>query len=181
MLRSRFLWKLYAGYAVLILSTVALIGGLVAKRVQEETVTDADQRLEAVAILVRDIVRDHDERGELGRLSERLTTLEQRLGVGLSVVRLDGAVLAESTIEAMGPGFTERLEVRQAVDRGVGTSTRWSTQASRTLRYLALRIEHDGEPFATVRASLPLTALQERLDSVRRVVLLGAAGATAVA
>lgn len=57
MLRSRFLWKLYAGYAVLILSTVALIGGLVAKRVQEETVTDADQRLEAVAILVRDIVQ----------------------------------------------------------------------------------------------------------------------------
>ncbi|MEM1181429.1 MAG: ATP-binding protein [Acidobacteriota bacterium] len=181
MLRSRFLWKLYAGYAVLILSTAALIGGLVAKRVQEETLADADQRLLAVAILVRDIVRDHDERGELPQLGDRLATLEERIAVGLSVVDFDGEVLAGSEGDPPGQSYAQRPEVQLAVEEGLGAATRWSATSSGTMRYLALRLEHGGEPFATVRTSLPLTALQDRLDSVRRVVLLGAAGASAVA
>ena len=181
MLRSRFLWKLYAGYAVLILSTSALIGGLVAQQVQEETMTDTDLRLIAVAVLVRDIVHEHDKHGELSSLEPRLIQLDERIATRLSIVSADGQLLADSRRGTTSESLADRPEIRLAYEEGVGTSTRWSNVADRTMRYLALPVERGGAPFAVVRASLPLTALQERLVSVRRVVLFGASVATAVA
>ena len=53
MLRSRILWKLFSGYVVLILLSTILVGALVSRQVEEETLVDIEQSLDVRATLLR--------------------------------------------------------------------------------------------------------------------------------
>jgi hypothetical protein len=47
MRRSRFLWKLYAGYVFLILLATGIVGTLLAVRIESDTLADIDRGLRA--------------------------------------------------------------------------------------------------------------------------------------
>ena len=53
MLRSRILWKLFSGYVVLILLYTILVGVLVSRQVEEETLLEIEQSLDVRATLLR--------------------------------------------------------------------------------------------------------------------------------
>ncbi len=53
MLRSRILWELFTGYVVLILVSTAIVGVLVSKQVEEETLLEIQRSLEVRATLLR--------------------------------------------------------------------------------------------------------------------------------
>ena len=200
MLRSRFLWKLYAGYALVILLSSGFVGGLVAKRVESKTLDETDTRLGAVAAVARDLVweqfkADGDwqlEDTELFKEGSSILTLQERLHrvgaeiqIRLTVVRRDGVVLADSEKD---PGRMEnhadRPEIIEAYESGSGRSTRFSKTLGRVLRYYAVPLTlnaADADQVAVVRASLPLTALEDHLEDLRRAVFLGALASTMAA
>ncbi|MEM6794963.1 MAG: ATP-binding protein [Acidobacteriota bacterium] len=179
MLRSRFLWKLYAGYVLLILGTAALIGALVAKQIEKETLADTDDRLLAVAVLMREIALSAEDH-ELDQLQDQLVELDRQLETRLTVVRRDGVVLGDSRRSPSEmDNHRNRPEILEAYEKGQGAASRRSTTLGQRLRYLAIPIEREGTAIAVMRSSLPLAVLDERLASVRRTVLLGAGLATA--
>ena len=193
MLRSRFLWKLYAGYAFLILLATGLVGGLVAVRVESETLAEIDRRLQGEAMLLRAIavtaIAEPVDPGAASpapdttsQLQERIHRLGQEAGTRFTVIDADGTVLADSeeTPTRMDNHGT-RPEVLAARDQGIGLSSRFSATLRQQMRYLALPCQIDGELVGYARVSLPLTALGERLAQLRSVVLLAAGIASVVA
>ena len=180
MLRSRFLWKLYAGYALVILLSSAFVGGLVAKRVEVETLDETDDRLRTVALVVRDLVL---LRGlEAADVQTQIHRLGEDIDIRVTVVRLDGVVVADSEKDpAHMENHAGRPEIQAAYRDGEGRSTRFSKTLGRVLRYLATPLHVDGEQIGVIRTALPLTALESRLVDVRRAVFLGAVLATVAA
>jgi two-component system, OmpR family, phosphate regulon sensor histidine kinase PhoR len=187
MRRSRFLWKLYAGYVFLILLATGIVGTLLAVRIENDTLTDIDRGLRAEAMLLRDIAatelaasRDAGQREP--RLQRRVEALGQEIGTRLTIIRADGWVIAESdeNPERMD-NHGRRPEVLAAREHGIGTSSRYSDTVHRQMRYLALPVTVDGELLGYARASVPLTAISNRLDQVRNAVLVAAVAAIAVA
>ncbi len=191
MLRSRFLWKLYAVYAVVILLSSLFVGGMVKKRVESETLDEVDRRLSSIALTLREGARQQiiDTAADPGMGAQPATHLQNdisRIGellkVRLTVVRVDGLVLADSkeSPERM-ENHAKRPEIMQALAEGSGSATRFSKTLGRALRYLAVPLAVDGKPLAVVRSSLPLTDLEDRLGRLQRAVFLGALLATLAA
>jgi two-component system phosphate regulon sensor histidine kinase PhoR len=187
MRRSRFLWKLYAGYVFLILLATGIVGTLLAVRVERDTLADIDRRLRAEAMLLRDIAatelsapRDAGQRES--RLQRRVEDLGEEIGTRLTIIRADGVVIAESDINpARMDNHGSRPEVLEALERGVGTSSRYSDSVHRQMRYFALTVTIDGELLGFARASVPLDVISSRLGQLRNAVVVAAAVAIVVA
>ena len=58
MIRSRILWKLFAGYVVLISLSTAIVGILISKQVEKETLNEIEQSLNVRATMLRSIALD---------------------------------------------------------------------------------------------------------------------------
>ena len=55
MLRSRFLWKLYAGYVAVITVMTAIVGIMVERRIEEDSLQEMKEALRANAVLLREL------------------------------------------------------------------------------------------------------------------------------
>src|SRR5204862_8170555 len=98
------------------------------------------------------------------------------IGARITVIRKDGVVLADSEHDpATMQNHRDRPEVQQALHGQLGVSSRRSHTIGIRFRYVALPAQNG----RIVRVALPLTDVQQRLDSVR-VVLVAGFGAAAV-
>ena len=183
MFRSRFLWKLYAGYALLILLTAGIVGGLVGLQIARRTSTETDRRLESEAILLRHVALDRLGTERETELQTRVRTLGQAIGTRFTVIRADGVVVADSDKQPeLMDNHGERPEVLQADAGGIGTASRYSATLDQHMRYLALSLQReDGVRIGWVRTSLPLTSIDKQLSQLKGAVFLGAAAAALAA
>lgn len=194
--RSRFLWKLYIGYCLLILLTAGSVGLLVALRIDRESLATTDQRLLSEALLLRDIATealvcagddDCDAPSTVipshPPLQERITLLGQGTGTRMTIIAVDGTVLADSHKDPLGMGsHSQRPEVLIARDEGRGAAIRYSSTLKQRMRYLALSVDTgDNNVTGYVRTALPLVTLGDRLTNLRASVLFAMAIATVFA
>lgn len=181
MFRSRLLWKLYIGYALLILLTTGIVGGLVALQIAQRAQAETDRRLEAEAILLRDIAANSVGTEAQEDLQGRVRSLGLRIGTRFTILASDGLVLADSEkYPRLADRHLERPELQLARDGVIGTATRYSQASGQRMRYLAMPFEGpNGRGW--VRTSLPQTSIASRLTELRRAVLAGAAVAALIA
>ncbi len=181
MFRSRLLWKFYLGYVLLILLTTGIVGGLVALQIARRTVADTDRRLEAEAVLLRDIATHAVGSAGEGDLQRRIQEMGQRVGTRFTIINVDGRVLADSDKNpSLTTNHRDRPEVLQTKTAPVGTATRFSATVGQRLRYLAMPFDAGSER-GWVRTSLPLDSITSRLAELRRAVLAGAVVAAVIA
>jgi len=181
-LRSRFLWKLYAGYALLILLAVTTVGFLLGRRITADTRAETEHSLLMQAHLLRDIARPYLRGADDSHLQGRVEALRTFMDTRLTVVRSDGTVLADSDEDPVTmDNHGSRPEILAARVEGSGTATRFSRTIAATMMYVALTVEDDGELMGFVRVSLPLTVIRTKLTALRVAVTLGAMSAAAAA
>jgi len=180
MLRSRLLWKLYAGYVVLIVLTALVIGFLVSRRMEQDSLHDTETTLRTQAALLGDLIASALENAPEPALQEHVCRLGAEIKVRLTVIGPEGTVLADSEEDpSRMDNHAGRPEIVTARERGLGASTRSSHTLGLDMMYVALPIQKSGRLLGFARAALPLTAVDERLKQIRATVLLGAAIAIA--
>jgi two-component system phosphate regulon sensor histidine kinase PhoR len=180
--KTRFLWKLYAGYSLLVLLAVVTVGVLVGRRITTDTLREVERSLLVQAHLLQNIAAsalagygDTDLQAEVRELGDRIDSR-------LTVIRADGIVLADSEEEPSSmDNHGSRPEVVAARMDGVGVSTRFSRTVAANLMYVALPVTRGDEVLGYVRASLPLTIIRTSLNGLRGAVALGAIVAAAIA
>lgn len=178
----RFLWRLYAGYVLLILVTTAAVGLLVDRWIEEATLQETERTLQRHAVLLREIANPALAGGAVADLEARLRALGAETGVRLTVIRDDGAVLADSDEDpARMDNHSGRPEIAEARLRGAGTAIRHSDTLGRSLMYAACAVTLEGRCVGFARAALPLDLLEDRQREVRRHVVWGAASAAGAA
>jgi two-component system phosphate regulon sensor histidine kinase PhoR len=181
MLRPRFLWKLYAGYVVLILLTTAVVGIFVARRIVQESRQETHNTLQAQAVLLRDIATPVLASGIANQLQERLRLLGTAIGTRLTVMHADGTVLADSAEEsARIDNHAARPEIIAARATGTGTATRTSYTLGEAMTYLALPIFQQGKLLGYVRTSLPIRAIEAHQAHLHTIVFVGAGAAALI-
>ena len=187
MLRSRFLWKLYASYAGLILLTTAVVGGLIARQIEQDSLREIQRSLHARAVLLKSLVIDVFESTEEAHvvesgLHERLRELSQELNTRFTVIRLNGIVVADSEEHsAEMDNHGSRPEVLAAASGEYGAATRFSRTVGVRMMYLALPVRSNGQLVGYVRTSLPLSVIDERISQLRAIITVGAGSAALAA
>jgi two-component system phosphate regulon sensor histidine kinase PhoR len=107
----------------------------------------------------------------------------RRIGARVTFIAADGRVLGDSEVDAasipMVENHSEREEVIKARQSGEGLASRRSHTTSIETLYAAAAVRDS--PVAYARVALPLTAIEERIASVRRMALIGLAAGLAAA
>jgi two-component system phosphate regulon sensor histidine kinase PhoR len=181
MFRSRFLWKLYVGYVVLIVLTAAVAGVVVVRRLVQDSLRETRRTLHTRAILLRGSAASALASAEYVHLQEHLRLIGDASGTRFTVIKDDGTVVADSEEDpARLDNHADRPEVVAARSHGFGTATRVSYALGTRMMYVALPIQGQGQLLGYVRTALPLTVIDARLAHLRSIVYSGASTAAAV-
>ncbi|MFN0152557.1 MAG: ATP-binding protein [bacterium] len=181
MIRSRFFWKLYAGYIAIILLTTAFVVGLSAWRLRQNWLHETEVALQSQATILREIARPTLVPRDSGAadpalLQESVRALGAEIAARFTVVRADGVVIADSQQEpAQMNSQLDRPEILAAHSHGVGVSTRRSESVDAMMLHVALRVEDDARIAGYARAALPLVSFDSQLRELTRPVIFGAA------
>jgi len=175
MLSSRLLWRLYAGYVVIILAAMTTLGLLLTRSVERDFDAQIRRSLQAEAMLLHDVAIDHVGAPGDSTFQRRVWVLGERTESRLTVVRADGVVVADSQEDpATMDNHRMRPEILEALARGVGSARRFSHTVGHDMMYVAVPIQDGGDVVGFARAAVPLTYVDERLAGVRHVVLMSA-------
>ncbi len=192
-LRSRLLWKLFAGMAAIVLVTATVIGFLAARQAETEALGEVERRLTGQARLVRAIVaeellagfdldaRVRDLAGGSSREADR-SGLESGDRFRLTIMDGSGRVIADSDLDPQrAENHADRPEVLAARSLGLGSAVRRSASLERDMMYVAVPVlTPAGEVGGFVRVATSLQAVDHRLRALRRAVFGAAALATII-
>jgi two-component system phosphate regulon sensor histidine kinase PhoR len=174
MLRSRILWKLFSGYVVLILLSTIIVGVLVSRQVEEETLVEIEQSLDVRATLLHAVALESFSSNT--KVQKRIRALGLNTNTRFTIIKPDGTVFADSEEDpAMMDNHANRPEILAARSHGRGITTRFSDTVDMKMMYYALPVEKEGLFLGYVRTSLPLSVIDDRLSHVRTSVLFSMA------
>jgi two-component system phosphate regulon sensor histidine kinase PhoR len=182
MIRSRFLWKLYAGYVSLIFLTTFVTGVTISRWIERSTTRQIQQHLQGQAMMLRDLASPYADGPIDSTFELRVRALGVETAARLTVIRLDGSVIADSEEDpAAMDNHARRPEVMEALYKRVGVSVRYSRTLGENFMYVALPLEKNSETIGFVRVAVPLTAVRSQVSHARNVVVFGALGAAVLA
>lgn len=173
-LRSRLLWELYTGYAVVILLTAGVIGRFVVRDFERGFIERTQESLHSDAILLRDIALPYLGAPADAAFQNRIHALGSRADTRYTVIAADGMVLADSRENpAAMDNQRDRPEIISAATNGLGVATRFSRSPGSTSMYVAIPVIKEGREAGFVRTSVTLEILEARRATTRRSIALG--------
>ncbi|MGE5552524.1 MAG: two-component system histidine kinase PnpS [Betaproteobacteria bacterium] len=163
-------------YLVLILLTLGLVGVANLFTARSYLVGQGEADLEARLGVAAEALSGPLAAGERGSaLERRVSRLGHLARARLTVISLDGTVLADSEAPAATlANHSDRPEVQQALATGAGRAARQSTSLDIPMLYVARLIKSGGTPVAVVRLAASLRHDQSLLRRLAANVLLAA-------
>jgi two-component system phosphate regulon sensor histidine kinase PhoR len=172
-LRSRFLWRLFGGYALVLVVTGLLVGWQVQRRLEARLLASLRGTLESQCLLLRSYAERVLPAGEAG-LAAELARLRAGTGLRMTLVGADGRVLGDSHEEAgIMENHADRPEIAQAREQSLGVAHRRSRTTGVETLYVAHRVGPAEQPLGFVRVARPTAYMEEELGEVERSVALG--------
>ncbi len=95
--------------------------------------------------------------------------------IRVTVILPDGRVVGDSEeLPANMGSHLDRVEIRDAFQRRVGVSVRHSDTLDKDMMYVALPLVRDQALVGVLRTSIPVTAIDERIGTIRLRIAFGA-------
>lgn len=185
MFRSQLLWRLYTGYAAIILISALVVGILLSRQLAENTLEEIQESLSVRSTLLTEIAKDSLLASTGGNYSDSLQSTLTELGSStasrLTVIATDGVVIADSQEQPQSmDNHLQRPEIIDAIDSGAGIASRYSQTLQQMMMYRAVGVRENQQLIGLVRVSVPLTTVDSRLAQLRLIILLSA-GIVAIA
>ena len=190
---SGLVWKLYGGYALVIVVTLVIAGVPAAGRIRRDALNEVGLALERQARVLEDVVgaemeaaarraEGHDP-ARARALQERVLRLGRASESRITLILPDGVVLADSAgdperIENHG----DRPEVLEAArTRQHATTDRRSGTTGVRMMYVAVPLVRGGELLGFVRTSRSLVNIEGRLRGIQGAFVVAGTLAAVVA
>jgi two-component system phosphate regulon sensor histidine kinase PhoR len=172
---SRFFWRLYASYALLVLATTTLVGVLVDRQVGQALLAELESSLRDRTLLVEPFAARSFTAGIATVDREEITRLGERTATRVTLIRPDGVVIADTDQDpAAMDNHADRPEVIAAAQSPFGTLRRYSHTIQQGMLYVARAVRAEDRLIGTVRAAVPLTSIEAQVRAVRRTIAAGA-------
>ena len=176
---SRLFWKLFGSYGFLSVVTTILFVTVVSQWQQEQILNQIKTRLHDAAVLVESDILDELVLERAESLQTQLLHLRQKLDTRITLVNLDGIVIADSDRVSVSDvrqmeNHRDRPELRAARLQGQGTAQRRSPTLGKPMLYFALRVDKDQKPAGLVRTALPMTRVNQQVSSITQVLWVAA-------
>jgi two-component system phosphate regulon sensor histidine kinase PhoR len=142
---------------------------------EKQVIQQIERRLHNAALLVRSDVENDLPRGRTAQLQSRVRALGKLIGMRITLVAIDGQVLADSEEASLAElarmdNHKGRPELQEAAKVGVGRSERTSPTLGEPMLYVAVRAEEAGQVLGFVRTALSMASVRRQVAGVQRLV-----------
>jgi two-component system, OmpR family, phosphate regulon sensor histidine kinase PhoR len=183
MRKRRLWWQLFVAFLsvpLVVLLTIGLYGsGGISRLYEDQLKADLESRARLAAEPIAELLTA----GQVGRIDALCKTLGQASHTRITAVLPSGKVVGDSDANPEDmDNHKDRPEIRAALADRVGWQTHFSSTMQERRIYIAVPVSRGGRLIAAVRASIPLTALDNTLSQFRNHLLTaGVIGALACA
>lgn len=168
-------------FAVLIIAAMAILALYLSHYFRAAYMETLEDRLLADLSVLADLLPEKSV-ADMADLDAVARHYSQLLGARVTLIAADGVVLGESDHDrATMDNHLFRPEVQLALDRGAGSSVRYSVTARTEVMYVALAVEQPTLPVRIVRLALPLQQVQMELQRLNTAILTTALITTVLA
>ena len=169
-------WRIAIPYIILILAGLLALGLYISNFIQRIYLQDLEDRLiDETRLISEQLVNEQDLWLDLIMLDARVSNWAKILDARVTVIAADGSVIGESELDrALMDNHLNRPEIQQALARGSGISTRFSSTVGYRMIYVASVIQNADATLGFVRLSVPLTPVDNHIMKLRWT-LIGAA------
>jgi len=165
-------WKLFLGYLLVLVVALGALGLYLSHELSQHQLASLESSLQSQAGLIQDLAAEAfvTPQGR-ARLSDEARRLGRAAGLRVTFIAVDGTVLGDSEhdIHTM-ENHRSRPEVRDALRRGTGRGTRYSTTLETHMLYVAVAAKRGAETVGVVRVAVPLYQVAAALRRVRWMV-----------
>lgn len=169
------IWHLVVPQLAIILAALLATGWVAVRAFDDFAARQVRQELTSRAMLLRRQVTELLSGNDMQRLQTLCRQAGRESSTRVTVIRRDGAVLADSNEDPAGMvNHADRQEIIKALAEGRGESERYSTTLGERLVYVAIPLPGNGDsPVATLRMSVSVTSLQLVQRAMKRQIALG--------
>jgi len=178
---SRIRWRIALPYVLLITVVMAGLAWYLSGVVRQTYLDDLQTKLASQAQMIADDLREPLALG-VGKpfYTEPVAHYSRVIGARVTVIALDGAVLADSEEDpATMDSHLYRPEVQQAFRSNQGSSIRYSRSVEYDMMYVAVTVLDGDRIVGVIRVALPLKQIETDVRRLRNTVL-SATGLTAL-
>ncbi len=175
MLFSKFFWKMYVAFAVLVVVTTMSTGLVIHARLKHEQLGDIENTLKSEAVMLDILAESALVSGMTPTVTRQVAEIAGASGTLVSLLRADGHVVVDSQqLLDSNQDESDRPEIVAAEQGVFGTARRYDRALQDEVLYVARAIYHDGRRVGFARVALPLHAIAARLVLLRKIIAAGA-------
>lgn len=164
MSRRRLLWQLYPAQLLVTLAALLAFTWYGVSSLHSFQLNQTAAELEARLSLVKSCVTGYLQNNDLVALQNFCREAGKASHTRLTVVGLDGAVLADSDEDPLRmENHSDRPEIVAAQGRKMTPVLRFSQTLQKNLMYVALALNDQGKRLGTLRAAIPVAAIEDAL------------------
>ena len=169
-------WRISLAYTVLIIVTMGAVSFYLVGFVRDAFLMDLRGRLQREASLVAEsasgIVGTAPDGRRLQLMADDLADI---IDARVTIVGIDGAVLADSSVQSgRSQNLRRREEIRQALAVGVGGALRRDQTSGEEIIYSAVAIRRGGEIVAVARVGVSTADLQSNVNRLVTTISISA-------
>jgi two-component system phosphate regulon sensor histidine kinase PhoR len=181
-MRVKIIWRFFAVFVLLTIVTAVILSSFIVIQLRSSTETKISQRLRSNIILAGEVFGKAMIGGDNAYIQRETKELSKNLNLRITVINKQGKVLADSERAASSmENHGDRPEFIEAVEKGLGESTRFSHTLGYSMKYVAVRVSDGGEVFGVVRIAVPLTEVQLEQRQLYKAAITGAVAAICIA
>jgi signal transduction histidine kinase len=181
-MRVKIIWKFFAAFVLLTIVTAIILSCFLVIRLRNNVESKISKRLQSNAILAGEIFKKAMLEGDIAYIQREAKNLAANLNLRITVIDKQGKVLADSEKDASSmENHGGRAEFLEAVEKGLGESTRFSQTLNYPMKYVAVRVNDGKEVIGVVRIAVPESEVQLEMHELYRAVILGTAAAICIA
>lgn len=165
MKRVKLKWQIIAITTLIVISLTIFISYMTINNFREYYTQSLINKMEQNIKLIGNDILSEDE--YLDNIEEETETHSQITNSRITIIDTEGVVLADSSYDNVDEmdNHINREEVSQALDNGVGHSLRYSDTLNSNMLYFAYVLEDDNAPALIIRSAIPLTRIENYLQS----------------
>ncbi len=174
MFNRRLLWHVYPYFLLLLVLSLAAVTWYASGSFRRFSIEQAGEDLKMRGRLASEAILQSLKTGDTALVQQSCLRLGRLSGTRFTVISTTGKVLGDSEEDpAIMDNHGDRPEVMAAFDSGRGEAIRYSFTLRQNMIYVAIPIEDSGAVLGVLRLSLPITSIDETLNTVYTRVALG--------
>jgi two-component system phosphate regulon sensor histidine kinase PhoR len=166
--------RLYAGFAVVILFSILIVGLMVQRQIEQASLRDISNNLSSQAFILQQSFANIGHQTQ-NQIQQTVEQIGRRIDTRITLLTKDGVVIADSEFSSEKmDNHRYRPEIIAANKSEIGQSQRYSRTLQKPMLYVAVSAIASDSNLGYIRTALSTERIDEEINYLRRVIIIAA-------